>query len=416
MLGGLLSARVLLPQGRGELAAVMLWPAVLATVGSLGVIDAATYFTADRGEDRSKVWTSTLALTAGLSGLLMAIGYFVVPLALSGYGSAVIHTSRVYLAFIPSYLVTLALMSMLLGQLRFVDYNALRVFINVAAVAGMVACFLTGHASVFSFAMSFLGAHVLTGIAAFSMVSRHGWFGSLPDALMARRLVAYGLRSHAGTVATLLNLRLDQMLLSVFLRPSILGLYVVAVTISAVTALAATTIALVAFPSIAKMETLEAKSGALGRYLRWTAILTGLVAAALYALAPWVVHFFFGTAFVPATPAARILIVAAFPMACNSVLAAGLKGLNRPLTASLAEILSLSVTAVALAILLPRYEILGAAWASLLAYTASCVFMTWSVRRHLGTTLTQLFRPTQEDWHRVLAGLAYARTGFHANR
>jgi O-antigen/teichoic acid export membrane protein len=173
---------------------------------------------------------------------------------------------------------------------------------------------------------------------------------------------------------------------------------------------------MVAFPSIANLETLQAKARAFGRYVRLTAILTAMTAAGLYWLAPWIVRFFFGEAFTPATSAARVLIVAGIPMACNTVLGAGLKGFNRPLTASAAEIISLVVTAVALAVLLPRYEILGAAWASLLAYSASCAFMLWSVRRHLGMTLMQLFRPTEDDWHRVLAGLDYARTGFNANR
>jgi O-antigen/teichoic acid export membrane protein len=416
MVGGLLSARVLLPYGKGELTAVMLWPAVLATVGSLGVIEAATYFTAARGENPSKVWTSTLALIGGLSVLLVALGYFVLPLVLSGYGQGVVRTSRIYLLFIPSYLVTVALMSMLLGRLRFTEYNALRVLVNVIAVAGMVTFYLAGRASVLTFAMSFLSAQMLTGIAAFWIVSRHEWLASMPDLAMVRRLLGYGLRSHAGSVASLLNLRLDQMLLSVFLRPSVLGLYVVAVTISAVTALAANTIALVAFPSIANMETVPDKSKAFGHFMRLTAALTAVIALGLYSLAPWIVRFFFGHEFVQATSAARVLIIAGIPMACNAVLVAGLRGFNRPMTASFAEILSLAVTAAALAVLLPRYEILGAAWASLLAYTATCGFMMWSVRRHLGMSLTQLFRPTHDDWNRVMADFAYARTGFNANR
>lgn len=418
MLGGVLSARLLLPQGKGELTAVMLWPSVLASVGSLGVIDAATYFTADRGENSLQVWASTITLTAGLSAILMVLGYFVIPVALSGYGAAAVRTGRIYVAFIPAYLVTLALMSMLLGKLRFVEYNALRVFVNVSAVAGMVALALIGRASVFTFAMSFLGAHVLTGVGAWWIVSHRGWLGSRPDIQTIRRLVSYGLRSHTGAVASLLNLRLDQMLLSIFLEPSVLGLYVVAVTVSAVTALAATTVGLVAFPSIANAATTQAKSEALGRYLRLTAVLTVMAAAALFSLAPWILGFFFGKAFVGATSTARILIVAAIPMGCNIVMAAGLKGFNRPLTASVAEVLSLGVTAVALAILLPRYEAVGAAWASLLAYLATCVFMMWAIRRHLRMTPLEIFRPRHDDWKRVVAllAMAFRRTGFDAHR
>jgi hypothetical protein len=43
MFGGILSARLLLPQGKGELTAIMLWPSLLAALGSLGIVDAMTY-------------------------------------------------------------------------------------------------------------------------------------------------------------------------------------------------------------------------------------------------------------------------------------------------------------------------------------------------------------------------------------
>jgi hypothetical protein len=43
---GVLLARLLGPHDRGEFAAVILWPSILAAVGSLGVPDATTFYTA----------------------------------------------------------------------------------------------------------------------------------------------------------------------------------------------------------------------------------------------------------------------------------------------------------------------------------------------------------------------------------
>ena len=37
---GLIAARILLPEGRGELAALMLWPGLIAELGNLGLSDA----------------------------------------------------------------------------------------------------------------------------------------------------------------------------------------------------------------------------------------------------------------------------------------------------------------------------------------------------------------------------------------
>ena len=50
-IGGIVSARVLGPDGRGQLTVVMLWSAIINVVGILGLPSAFTYYTA-RWPDR----------------------------------------------------------------------------------------------------------------------------------------------------------------------------------------------------------------------------------------------------------------------------------------------------------------------------------------------------------------------------
>ena len=61
-IGGIMSARYLLPIGKGELTAVLLWPTLLVTLGSLGLTEAVTYYSATAPERSRAILSSALAL------------------------------------------------------------------------------------------------------------------------------------------------------------------------------------------------------------------------------------------------------------------------------------------------------------------------------------------------------------------
>ena len=93
---------------------------------------------------------------------------------------------------------------------------------------------------------------------------------------------------------------------------------------------------------------------------------------------PDLIEFFFGGSFEGATNVARILLVAGAVLSTNRVLAAILQARGRPLVAAEGEFIGLIVTVGALATLLPLLGLVGAALASLLAYSAGAA---WNVRR-----------------------------------
>lgn len=398
MVGGIISARLLLPQGKGELTAIILWPSMLASIGNLGIIDAVAFHAASEADSRvNKLFASGMVLAFGLSGVLVGIGYLIVPWVLSGYSAEVVSTGRLYLWFIPLNLITLCQIALLLGKMRLTQYNLLRSFVHVATVAGMIGLYLIGWVSVRRFAIASLAANLaILGLAARYLVS-FGWFGWLPDVDLIKKLLAYGLRTHLGSIASLFNLRLDQMLISVFLPPSVLGFYVVAVTVAAGSSLAAVTIALVVFPHLANLNSDQLRREALGRYMRLSLCLSLIATVLLLLMTPWIIRVFFGTAFIPATDPARILILASIPLGCNALLAAAFKAFNKPLVSSQAEVLGLAVTAIFLIMLLAILQALGAALASLLSYSAVLLYMVWKAQGELDLPLRDLFFPGRDD-------------------
>jgi len=201
----------------------------------------------------------------------------------------------------------------------------------------------------------------------------------------------------------MLNLRLDQMLISALMGASLLGIYVVAVTVAGLASVVPATLVVVAAPRIAGVIETDDKVAVWGRILRVTVLLQAVVAAGLWVVSPYVVRWFFGPSFETSTAVARILIVASLPLGANVMLTTGFRACNRPLTPSAGELVSLCATVIGLAFLLPRLGPAGAAWASLVAYSVTCVFLFERAYRHLGISPLFLLAPQRRDWMGVRA-------------
>jgi O-antigen/teichoic acid export membrane protein len=390
---GIVLARSLGPAGRGELAALVLWPAVIATVGALGIPDALTFQTARRTAPLGTIVGTTLAVTAVQSAVLVAVGVALVPLV-SSSGLA-----YVALSFIPLSLMTLCLLNVLNGLGRARAYQALRVAVLVNIAVGLAVLTVASRVIVERALYVHLGAHLLVGVAALALLLREPGIRLGIDRQFARSTFAFGVRSHLHGVATLLNERLDQLMISVLLAPASLGLYVIAVTLTSATSLVGSSVALVALPEVARLHAPVEQLAAVRRHLRITAALAVVVTVPLVALAPRLIQLFFGSSFSPVGNVCRVLLVAGMLLSVSRALAALLTAVNRPLDAGFAEGGGLVVTAVALAVLLPPFGLMGAAIASLVAYGATLAWMLRRAARALDASVSSLlFTPRSPPW------------------
>jgi O-antigen/teichoic acid export membrane protein len=405
-LGGVISARYLLPTGKGQLTAVILWPTFLALLGSLGLAEAVTYFTARQRGDSRDILSTALVLALGAAAVVVTGGYFLLPILLSKHDAETLTSARVFLLYVPVSLAATVMMAALQGNLRLGAYNALRTMVQVLTVAGMVLLAVTGHVSVRGFVTATLVANVLTFVVAAILVLKAEWIRWPFPSAVVKPLLHFGLRSHLGSFASMLNLRLDQMLMAAFMSASLLGIYVVAVTVAGLANLAATTLSVIAVPKISGEHDPRLRVRHWGRILRLTILLQVVLACTLWLLAPYIVNLFFGNSFAPSTRISRVLLVASVPLGINIILAVGFRAFNRPLTPSTAEIVSLAVTTIGLLLLLRSYGPLGAAWASLIAYTVTCGFLLSRVYTQLGINPRDLLEPNRQDWRDAWALLA----------
>jgi O-antigen/teichoic acid export membrane protein len=319
------------------------------------------------------------------------------PALLSHYSAPTVQTARWFLLFVPVSLGGVLMMAALQGDMQIAAYNRLRTLVQILTVAGMLVAVASGHATVRVFAIATFVANLATVAAATILVTKANWLG-WPSLATVGPLLRFGLKSQLGSLASLANLRLDQMLMSVLMTASMLGIYVVAVTVAALAALAPAAIIVVASPTISGQKDTAAKIKTWGRFLRLSVLLQVAIASILWIAAPFLIVLFFGASFAESTQPARILIVASLPLGVNMVMASGFRGFNQPLTPSTAELVSLVATVLGLALLLQPFGPTGAALASVIAYSVTCAFLMFRARTHLGIRLAELIAPNRRDW------------------
>lgn len=360
LVNAVLLARLLGPEGRGELALVLLYPVLALGLAGLALNDAVVYRAA-RALPPRRLAPPALLLALGIGAAVAAAGALAAPLLLAGHADGVRRSGALYFLMVPAGLVALHLGAVFQGRLEYGVWNAVRGATTLATVAGVAGLALLGLAEVEAVTLAYLGGFCASAALALALARRRGWLPAPVDRHELGQLLRFALPLQAGVVVQLVNERLDQLLIARLLTPTDLGLYVAAMAIAAIPAIPAATLANVAYPRIAGVAEAADRGPVVERYLRLAVALAGLVALALLALGQPLVTALYGPAFAAAVPILEWYAAGAVALAARAVLAQAVKAAGRPALATAAELAGLAVNVVLLLLLLPRIGVVGAA-------------------------------------------------------
>jgi len=407
LITGPLAARLLGPHGRGELAAIQTWPSFLALIAMLGMHEATVYFSARDPERSGRYLASAATLALLAAGPFFAVGYLLMPLLLAAQSREVITAARSYLLLIPLYALVLTPLNCLRGRSDLVVWNVLKLTLSLGWLLVLITASIYDTVTPQWITNNYLIVFALLFFPVFAVVRQRVPGPIRPDWHLWRPMLKYGLPTATAVVPYVLNLRLDQLLMAALLEPRLLGLYAVAVAWAAAMTPLLRAVGAVTFPLVASQESIHdqvrmlAQGARLGGFI---AVNAGLI---LFAITPVAVPMLFGASFAPAVPSALILVVAEVMADLNDILREGMRGLGKTKIVIGSEICGLLVAAVALWIFLPPLNIIGAALASLLGYSASAIFLAVQITHTTGLSFASLLCPRRADlnlvWQRVLA-------------
>jgi O-antigen/teichoic acid export membrane protein len=399
---GLLAARLLLPEGRGELAEIMLWAGLIVEFGIVGLSDALLYRAATGAATPRQLFATMAFLTAIFSVVLVAAGFVIEPYMFAGEDPYLLRLALIFLvAYVPTYLGSLVVATMFQGHLNIVTWNLLRciVAIGYLLLIGVAAAF--NQATVEGFATANILSMLAALVVGLILAARKGWIAWRQDWPTLKGIVIYGAKVHVGEMLNSARQKIDQALVALWLPHTDLGLYVVALTVANGPLILAQTLANLAFPKISQQAEIGGKIVVFGRYFRFTIAVTVATAVALLVLNPILVPLLFGKPFAPAALIANIMLLGLPAAAAKLMFIQALKSWDRSLIIGHAELIGLIAAAIALFVLLPLFGIAGAAASLVIANLVAAIAMAVSLHRHLGLSLAILFTPTADDWRLV---------------
>jgi O-antigen/teichoic acid export membrane protein len=410
LLTGVFAARLLGPDGRGELAAIQMWPTFLASLAMLGLPDALVYYSAKTPERSGSYLASALLLASVSSFAFMFLGRMLVPLLLSAQTRNVIDESQGYMLTIPLFALGLCLFP-LRGLHQFATWNFLRISPNLIWLGLLTIAWYTRAANVQSIAFAYLGLLSLSYIPIAFVIARHINRPFTPEKSASVSLLRFGVPSVLSGIPQVLNMRVDQMIMAAFLRPYDLGLYAVAVAWSNSMQPILGGISAVVFPGVASENKKSVQINFFSKAVRVGTMLSFVLAVGLWIITPWMFPLLFSKKFLPALPAAVILIFAASISGLNSILEDSIRGFGRPITIMWAELSGLVLTAVSLAVFLPVYGIVGAAIASVVGYSATLIYLLLMAKNLTGLRVSSFLRPQMADVKTLLDRLSTVQSG-----
>jgi O-antigen/teichoic acid export membrane protein len=381
-------ARELGPSGQGLFAVAYSLTILLAHLGGLGLTTANPYFTAREPASRSRIVSNSLWLAAALGSVLIAVGLAlraVAPDAVQGLGWEPL---VVTLLGIPGALAALFLQSVLLGESRMVAYNGVEAAqAALTLVALLVAYALFDAALTGTLVVLTAGRYAAVAVYLALLLPARG----RPDALLARRMLAYGLRAYVAIVVSFLVVRLDLLLVNGYLGAREAGLYSVAATLADGMFVLPMVVALNLFPRVAR----SGESQETAEVFRSVALLYGLVCLATVPLAWPGIPLVFGDDFDGAVSLYYWLLPGIYALGMLTILSHYFAGRGYPSRAAAIWVVGLAVNVAINVLFLPGRGAWVASLASSVAYGLLLVLHVWLFAHEAGSYRALVPRPRE---------------------
>jgi O-antigen/teichoic acid export membrane protein len=371
LLTGIIVARALGPNGRGELAAIQVLPQMLGWVFAMGCAQAVSYRLARSPETGPRLFVTWLLLLAGFAAVAIAVGEALLPVLFDAQTTAARSAAELFLLMLVPVLLAELFNGVLLGKHDVLFYNLTRAGYSVGVAVVYLCLIALDEFSVTVALIATAGVTLaVTGVTV-PRVIRHVGFGR-PDIRLGLSSLSYGARAHGANVGGLVNQRLDLTIIPAFLSASAIGLYSVATNVSWIVVTIAGAISVILLPAAASREP-EAGKRLVIASLHVTLLLGTALAIVIGLSADFLLPIIYGSGFNGSALALRLLLPGAVLYAAAGILWSGLYSVNRPFTAALTQVPGLVVTIAGLLIFLPSYGINAAAIISTVAY--SLVFL-----------------------------------------
>ncbi len=395
---GIVTARALGPEGRGEYNLYVLAITLATTLLSFGISGSNTYFIASKQYNERQLFyaSSFLAILLGILSLLLIVilnqlGWLSLILPFKKFNMTIVLS----LCVIPIAFFNVFAQGILVGQQKIMLNNYLNVGIQGLLAVAFAALYFLDALDVTA-TVSF---YALSQVALCILIVWTSWPAGLPTFAWSlgshgyRRLLKFSSTLHLGNLTQFFNYRLDAYIVNYFLGTAAVGQYGISATLAETLWLISNSMATVLLPTLSSKHAQSKEIAVKAAVATFCLSLLGGIVA--FFLGPLLIPILFGRQFADAILPFQILIPGIVVLSISNVLATYVTGIGKPGINAAIAFVSFLFTLFFDILLIPQYGIPGAATASTISYAVTTVLTIFYFARVSSINLQSWFNITR---------------------
>ncbi|MDI6813413.1 MAG: oligosaccharide flippase family protein [Deltaproteobacteria bacterium] len=410
LITGIIVARILGPEGKGEYTMALLLASMTVSLGSLNIGESAIYFLNRRRAD-----LGTILCTDGVFIIFSSTAYIFILLLLWKFGFlpwGELNQKNILFfvcLYIPVIFLQIHNVDLLRATRQFSLYNLILVIQPLTYLLFLLFLVVHWEKGVAGALAAGLGAYFLTALIGWGSLVRFPKVMFRWDGAYLKDLLFYSIKGHLGNIAQKFNLRLDQFFISPWWGAAALGQYSVAVVLTELIWYVPDSIGIITLPRLASFNRTEAALLTV-RCLKVTALLTLFLAFSMAILVRPAILLLYGSPFEPAVYAVWLLLPGIVAMGFSKILSKYFSGIGRPEINSATSLVSVIITVILCPPLISRFGFLGAAVASSSAYTIRMLLDVVLFLRSTHLSPAVLVAIRLEEWRDIMAMLPFVKS------
>ncbi|MBE9012236.1 oligosaccharide flippase family protein [Pseudanabaenaceae cyanobacterium LEGE 13415] len=373
---GTITARILGPAGRGEQAAMAIWPQFFAYSLSFGLPSALLYTLKRYPTDRSRTFSAAIVLGVFISIFSAIVGLIAIPILMNGrYGTEAIRLSQALMLAVPVVVFTEILRSAMEGSDEFAIANQIRYIPPLSTLGILIVLALTQRLTPFTAVVSYWIPMIPLLVWMIACAKRFFLIRFTHLKTSFKRLLHYGLRAYGIDLISALAGQIQQVLAVSLLASAAMGLYAIAFSLCQLLYVVQSSFVTVLFPKAAARPLSEVVE-LTGRAARISGVIATVFAIVMMILAPIVLNLLYGAAYLPAIPIFRILAIETVLGGVAIMLSQAFMAIDRPGIVTVIQGIGLMMGVPLILMLTPIFGLMGLGLA-LLGSTAIRLVSVW---------------------------------------
>ena len=396
-IGGIISARLLGPDGKGLLALALLYPSLFFVFGHFN-IGFATVFRIGEKKFKKEEFAGTLFLLFAILSVAL-IGIFIITYAIfqnNLYKNIPFYFLALGMGTLPLQIFLYFFSSFLQGIGKIFWFNFVNHLPRLLLPFLVIGFWFFYRYTAFEGILINIIIYTLSAILIFMLISRFAPQKWKTNKSLLKQLLTDGSKLHLGTIATFTISRIDQIMIGLMLNITSLGYYAVATAIAELLWFMSSAVELVLYPKTSEenLDEAEERIKRSGRIVLFLTFCGGIIMAIA---SKYLILLYGGKIFLPAiTP--LIILLPGIVLSSHSQIISVLWVKKRwLLNISIFSMVNALLNILLNFIFIPRWGINGAALATTITYSVIFIFYLLLYRVAIKKPILPIIIPQKDD-------------------